>query len=115
MKYGLIYKTAKVADNKTKVCYGRYNDAAKIRKFMGVNSSYDYSTINKKRSLTQKYRRLCNGADYTMPEIMEIYQHCIGYNKKCDKTYTETGDESALSNKFDLKVFTDFIRLEEQN
>lgn len=114
-KQKLIYKTATVKDNKTHVCYGRYKDAEKIMKFTGTTSTYRYSSINEKRSLTQKYHRFCEGKDYTIPEIMEIYSHCISHNEKCDKDYIEKGDESALSRKLDLKVFSDFMHVESED
>lgn len=70
--------------------YGRYQDSAHIKEFAvqyetQTNFFSDATNLikkqnNKGRSLSQKYNALCNGKEYTIEEIKEIYEYIHAKN-----------------------------------
>ena len=70
------YDDKDIIDEFTKIRYDMYDDLHKIKSNV---------SINKARSLMQKYNQLRGGVNYDMDTITEIYNHICEYNKKYPK------------------------------
>ena len=97
--------------------YGRLENRAYIDEFVRNQQKYfnpiNYVKINKgkansKRSLSQKYKALCNGKEYSEEDIIEIYNYIVSENKKYEDMNSKGNSNYYDSKIRDIDIFEQF-------
>ena len=94
--------------------YGRYADKEYIIKYgedvkqqRGAHNCFEsqQDKANRGRSLSMKYRWMCQGRQYSKAEKQEIREHIDEYNKKCEKLAETKQNKRYLENIKDVGIF----------